>query len=147
MKHIIRWNPSRDFQSLWDSMDPRFSENFPNMQEHTRTWGLALDVVENEDAYVVKASLPGINPDDIDITMEKSTLTVSGETKADETIHSEEYRLRERRYGRFPRSISFPLQVNPDAIVADYEHGLLTLTVPKVEEVKPKRIAITINQN
>jgi HSP20 family protein len=145
MNRIIRWTPNREIQSLWDSMDRMFSDNYPTLEEHARTWGLALDVVENEDAYVVKASLPGINPDDIDITMEKSTLTISGESRADETIHSEDYRLRERRYGSFSRSLSFPLQVNSDDIRADYENGVLTLTVPKAEEVKPKKIAVSIN--
>ena len=145
MKNLVRWNPSRDISSIWNALDRMYEDSYPLHTQHARSWGLALDVIENEDAYIVQASVPGVNPDDIEITMEKNVLTISGESRADENIHGEEYRLRERRFGSFSRSIHFPVEVNSDSIKADYEHGVLSLTVPKAEEVKPKRIAVTIN--
>jgi len=147
MNRIIRWTPSRDLNTLWNSMDRMFSDSYPIAREHARSWGLALDVAENEDNFVVKASIPGIHPDDISVTFEDETLTISGETSADETINREDYRLRERRYGSFSRSIRFPVMVNSEAVEAEYAHGVLTLTVPKAEEVKPRRIAVKVNGN
>ncbi len=144
MKNIVRWNPSREISSLWNAFDRMFEDSYMMPADQVRTWGLALDVAENDNAYVVKASIPGINPDDIAVTLEKNVLTISGETSADETINSEEYRLRERRYGTFSRSIRFPAEVNADSIEAKYEHGVLTLVVPKSEEVRPKKIAVSV---
>ena len=144
MKHIVRWTPSRDFTTLWNNFDRMLDDSFMMPVDQARSWGLALDVAENDNAYVVKASIPGINPDDIEVTLEKNVLTISGETRADETINSEEYRLRERRYGSFSRSLRFPAEVKSDSIEASYEQGVLTLTVPKSEAVKPKKIAVQI---
>jgi HSP20 family protein len=106
------------------------------------SWDLALDVAENKDEFVVKASIPDINPDDLEITFTDSTLTIKGETKEDKDIKEEQYHLRERRYGSFSRSITLPNKVKADAIEASYDAGVLTLKLPKTEEVKPKKIAI-----
>ncbi len=86
--------------------------------------------------------MPGINPEDLNVTLEDNVLTVQGEIKEDETIEEETYHIRERRFGSFSRSLRFPVPVNANEIVAAYENGVLTLTVPKAEEVKPKRIEI-----
>jgi HSP20 family protein len=110
----------------------------------SRAWTLALDVVENEEAYLVEASVPGIKPEDLDITLEDNVLTIKGEHKMDEAINEDSYRLRERRIGQFSRSVRFPVDVNTDNIAAQYENGVLTLTVPKAEEVQPKRIEIHV---
>jgi HSP20 family protein len=106
------------------------------------SWNLALDVAEKGDVFTVKASLPGIKPEDLNVTLEDNVLTVQGEIKEDETIEEETYHLRERRYGSFSRSLRFPVPVNANEIEAAYENGVLTLTVPKAEEVKPKRIEV-----
>jgi len=103
---------------------------------------LALDVLENEDAYLVKATIPGINPDDLDITYNNDTLTIQGEMKHEEEKEGERYHLSERYYGKFYRQVRLPSAVKADAIQANYEHGVLTLTLPKMEEVKPKKIAV-----
>lgn len=105
-------------------------------------WSLPLDVVENEDEFVVKASIPGIQPDELDITFTNHTLTIKGEVKREEDIEESRYHLRERRYGRFERSIYLPTDVEADKIEASYNAGVLSLRLPKSEEVKPKRIAI-----
>lgn len=144
MKKIVRWTPSREISSLWNAVDRMFEDSYMMPTEQVRNWGLALDVAENDNAYVVKASVPGVDPKDIEVTLEKNVLTIGGETNADETINSEEYRLRERRYGTFSRSLRFPVEVNADSIEANYEHGVLTLIVPKTEAVRPKKIAVNI---
>ena len=147
MKNIVRWTPSREMSSLWNAFDRMFEDSYLMPNDQTpRSWGLAVDVAENDNAYVVKASVPGVSPDEIEITMEKNVLTISGESRADETINHEEYRLRERRYGTFSRSIRFPAEVNSDSIEASYESGVLTLMVPKTEEVKPKKIAVNVTK-
>jgi HSP20 family protein len=107
-------------------------------------WGLAVDVVENKDDFIVKASVPGINPDDLDISYVDDTLTIKGEIKSDNEVKENQYHLRERRYGSFTRSISLPTKIKGDAIEASYQNGVITLRLPKAEEVKPKRIAIKV---
>jgi HSP20 family protein len=108
----------------------------------TPDWGLALDVMEDEDAYVVKASVPGVKPEDIDITFDKGMLTIKGELKSEEEITKGQYHLRERRFGRFARSLTLPTGVKAESIEAKVDDGVLTLRLPKAEEVKPKRIAV-----
>jgi HSP20 family protein len=106
-------------------------------------WSIALDVVESEDEYLVKASLPGINPDDLEITFDDNRLILKGEVKEEKEIDETRYHLRERRYGSFSRSIKMPSGIESDKIEANYDKGVLELHLPKVEEVKPKKIAIS----
>jgi len=105
-------------------------------------WSVALDVVESEDEYLVKASVPGINPEDLEITFEDNRLTIKGEVKEESDVNEARYHLRERRFGSFSRSIKMPSGIDSDKIEANYEKGVLELHLPKVEEVKPKKIAI-----
>jgi HSP20 family protein len=151
MSTLIRWNPIREMMNLRRDFD-RLFESALDMPEFngdtfggdTTTWGLALDLVERENEYIVKASVPGIEPDDLEITLADNTLNVRGEFKKDEETQEEQYRLRERRYGSFARSITLPTAVDREAIEAAYNDGVLTLTIPKTEEVKPKRIPIKV---
>jgi HSP20 family protein len=105
-------------------------------------WGLPLDVIENEDAYLVKANLPGIQPDDIEITFTDNVLTIKGEMKSEDEVKEARYHMRERRYGAFSRSITLGDRVNGEKIQASYDSGVLTLSLPKAEEARPKRIEI-----
>jgi len=141
---LTRWDPFRDMLSMRQAMDRLFDRALEPSWSESAVWNLALDVVENKDEFLVKASLPGINPDDLEITFTDNVLTIKGETKEDKDIQEEQYHLRERRQGIFSRSISLPNRVKADAIEASYDAGVLTLKLPKVEEVKPKRIAINI---
>jgi HSP20 family protein len=140
MTKIVRWNRVDPF-SLFNEFD-RFFEKPLSRSFSNQGWGLAVDVAENEDGYIVKASVPGINPDELEITLEDNVLTLKGEVSADEEINEDQYHVRERRYGSFSRSVRFPVAVNGDDVEATYENGILTLNVPKAEEVKPRRIAI-----
>jgi len=142
---LTRWDPFRDMLSMRRAMDRWFDRTLEPSWSETPVWDLALDVVENKDEFLVKASLPGINPDDLEITFTENVLTIKGETKEDKEIKEEQYHLRERRQGVFSRSISLPNRVKSDAIEASYDSGVLTLKLPKVEEVKAKRIAIKVD--
>jgi HSP20 family protein len=145
MSSIIRWDPFREMLNLRREMDRLFDNTFfgPDFNwAQPAAWDLALDVAENDDEIIVKASIPGINPDDLEVTYTENTLTIKGEVKAEEEKEGSKYHLRERRYGTFMRSISLPVGVKADSIQANYEAGVLTLHLPKSEEVKPKRIAV-----
>lgn len=138
MTRIVRWNRV-DPVSMLNEFDRIFNRPAPRWNNE---WGVALDVAENEDGYTVKASLPGMAADQVDLTLEDNVLTIKGEVKADETIEEAQYHVRERRVGSFSRSIRFPVLVDGNGVEATFENGVLTLHVPKAEEVKPKRIEI-----
>ncbi len=144
MNSLIRRDPFRELMSLRSAMDRLFDSTFlgtpwegPLFLEE-----LPLDVAETTDAYIVKASIPGINPDDVEVTFSGRTLTIKGEVKSEQEKEDVHYHLRERRYGSFARSLTLPTPVQSDAIEARYEHGVLTLTLPKTEEARPKRITV-----
>ena len=103
---------------------------------------LPLDVAETENEFVVTASLPGVKPEDVEIAVQNNTLTLRGEVKAEEEQQGKQWHVRERRFGSFQRSVTLPTAVNADACGARYENGLLTVTLPKAEAAKPKRIRI-----
>ena len=150
MANMIRWNPMREAADLANEFD-RMLE-YPLLRgrwglplrttEIVGSWNLALDVAEQGDVFTVKASLPGLSPDDLNVTLEDNVLTIQGEVKEDETIEENSYHIRERRYGSFSRSVRFPVPVQGDKVEANYENGVLTLSIPKAEAVKPKRIAV-----
>ncbi len=143
--NMVRWDPFREMVTLREAMDSLFENAmitpFTGGQQ-TMGGNLPLDVTENEDNFVVKASVPGIDPNDLEITVNSDVLTIKGETKAEDEKQGERYHLRERRWGSFSRSISLPTPVKTDAVEADYHNGVLTLTLPKTDEVKPKRITV-----
>ena len=147
MSKLVRWDPVREMLSFRDSMDRFLEEPFfqnPRLWERSMMteWNLALDVAEEDDAYVVTASLPGIAPEDVEITLTDNVLTIQGEISKDEAIDEQKYHIRERRFGRFVRSVTLPNAVAADQVEAVSENGVLKLTLPKTEEVKPKRIEI-----
>ena len=141
---LTRWDPFQELITLRNAVDRLFDTSIvpSSGSQQPSTWGLALDVVEKEDEFLVKASVPGINPDDLEITFTDNVLTIQGETKAEEEKDEGSYHLRERRYGSFSRSISLGSHITADKIQANYENGVLILHLPKAEEVKPKRISI-----
>jgi HSP20 family protein len=141
---LVRWSPYNEMMSLRDAVDRLFDANMTPQESASRplAWGMPLDVVENEDVYTVKANIPGINPSDIEITFNDNVLTIKGELKSEEEVKDSRYHMRERRYGAFSRSISLGDHINGDKITATYENGVLILSLPKAEEIKPKRIEI-----
>ncbi|MDP2726103.1 MAG: Hsp20/alpha crystallin family protein [Dehalococcoidia bacterium] len=137
---IVRWDPFQEMVSVRDAMDRLFQESFvrPTTRLLTREGGLAMDIYDTDNEVVVKASLPGIKPEDVDITMTGDMLTIRGESKAEENIKQENYYLQERRYGSFSRSVTIPMPVQADKAEAKFEHGVLTLTLPKAKRSSPK---------
>lgn len=138
---LTRWDPFREMVTMRRAMD-RLMESSMNEETSPADWSLALDVMEDESGYVVKASVPGVKPEDIDITFNKGMLTIRGEMKEETESNKGQYHLRERRFGTFTRTLALPTGVKPDEINASYNDGVLTLRLPKAEEVKPKRIAV-----
>jgi HSP20 family protein len=142
---LSRWDPFQEMLNLRRTVDRLFDNVSPDQEWQPTQWGLAVDVVENKDDFIVKASIPGVNPDDLDISYTDDTLTIKGEIKSDNEYKENQYHLRERRYGTFTRSISLPTKIKGDAIEASYQNGVVTMHLPKTEQVKPKRIAIKVS--
>ena len=145
MTALSRWDPSREMMSMRQFMDRFFNDPVPGNFWGTGSssnQGFALDVAEEADDYVIKASVPGVKPEDIDVTIADNVLTIKGESKDDQEIKDENYHVRERRFGSFSRSISLPAAVDTDNVDANCENGVLTLRLPKSEAVKPKRINV-----
>jgi HSP20 family protein len=146
MTNLVRWEPFHDLVTLREAMDRLFEESFVR----PRTGGiapvgegsLAVDMYETDDAVVVKSAIAGIKPDDLDISIVGDTLTIKGETRTAEEVNEENYIYRERRYGSFCRTLTVPVPVVADKAEADFEDGVLTLTLPKAEEVKAKAIKV-----
>jgi HSP20 family protein len=135
---VIRWNPG--FPMSWQNEFNRYGER-PNRYVDTKM-GLAVDVFENDSSYVVKASVPGINVEDVEITFEDEVLTIKGEIQNDSEEEEGTFHIRERWFGAFGRRLRFPTNVDAEAIEATYVNGILILNVPKVEEAQPKRIEV-----
>lgn len=143
MTRIILRDPYREMVSFRNAMDRLVDDSIYNRRwSWSPKFELALDVAETEEEYLVKASIPGINPDDLDITFTDKILTIKGEFKEEEEKEDVHYHLRERRYGSFSRRLRLPNTIKSDAIEAKYEEGVLTLRLPKTDEVKPKRITV-----
>ncbi len=145
MTTLVRRDPFREMMQLQNAVDRIFeselASTLPLWRQSATAWMLPLDVIETEDEFIVKASIPGISPDELDISLTDNVLTIKGEIKVEEA-EDVRYHLRERRFGMFQRSISLPVPVNSNKVEAVYENGVLTLHIPKVEEVKPKHISI-----
>lgn len=146
MTNLVRWEPFRDLVSLREAMDRLFEESVIRPRvgwvAPVGTETLVVDMYETDDAIIVKSAIPGVKPEDLDISVTSDTLTIKGETKAEEEIREENYIRRECRYGSFCRSLTIPMQVMTDKAEAEFDNGILTLTLPKAEEVKPKTIKV-----
>jgi HSP20 family protein len=146
MANITRFDPFSEMVTLRQAMDRLFEDSFVNpltlRSYNGEAPGPALDVHETGDEIVVTAALPGLKAEDVNITITGQTLTVRGEFKADDKVKREQYLYRERRYGSFQRQLQLPVRVQGDAATASFEDGVLTLAIPKAEEVKPRQIEV-----
>lgn len=141
---ITRWEPFRDLVTLREAMDRLFAESFvrPGTAFPTTFEGPAVDVYQTKDDIVVKAAIPGVKPEDIDISVTGDVLTIKGELLQEEKVEEGDYMRQERRFGQFCRELSLPTPVNADKAKAEFEHGVLTLRLPKAEAVKPRSITV-----
>lgn len=148
MATMVRWNPVREIAAMQEAMDRIFDENrrvARNNGNGVNTRSLALDVHENENTYTVLTVLPGINPENIDVRLHDNVLTISAEVAKPEIDENTRVLLNERMYGKFSRSITLPNEVDGDNVEAAYDNGVLTLTLPKVEEAQPRQIPVRVN--
>ena len=143
---IERFDPFREMVSLRDAFNNLLQESFVRPDGLPRPNGAPLvaplDVAESAEAFVVKASLPGVRPEDVQVTVHGDTLTIQGEVKAEEEKQGQSWHIRERRAGTFRRTLTLPVPVDADRAQAAHDHGVLTLTLPKAESARPKQIKV-----
>ena len=144
MSNLIRWEPAREMMTLRDAMDHLFDDAFTRPLTLRDGWTApAIDMYQTDDEIVVKASLPGVKAEEVQINITGEILTLKGETKqVVEEKKDKAWHMREQRWGTFERSVALPTQVIADKAKAEFENGILTITLPKAEEVKPKIITI-----
>ena len=142
---ITRWEPLSELMSLRDAMDRLFEESFvrPGRLLGWPSAGMVpVDMYQEDNNVVVKAPLPGVKPEDIDISVVGETLTIKGETRQEKEVKAENMIRQERRFGAFSRTVSLPSPVDTSKANATFENGVLTLTLPIAEEAKPKAIKV-----
>ena len=145
---IERWDPFREMVSLRDAVNSLFQDSYVRpgglgaAGAEAGVAPLPLDVRETADAFVVQASLPGVRPEDVEVTVHGDTLTIRGERKAEEERQGETWHLRERRAGSFRRMLTLTVPVDADRATAEHDHGVLTLRLPKAESARPKQIKV-----
>jgi HSP20 family protein len=149
---LIRWEPARELSSLQTEMNRVFNTFFDapaggdggNGGQAARRWVPPMDLVETGDHFVLRADLPGLSEEDIQIEVEDNVLTVSGERKAEHEEQQEGFYRVERAFGLFRRSLTLPEGVDPDAVQAQFDKGVLEVRIPKPEERKPRRVSIRV---
>lgn len=154
-REMTRWDPFEDFVSLRDAMDRLFEESFvwPSLlfrrremgNGQPRTWTLPVDIYETNDDFVIRAYVPGVNPDNMEITIRGDTVTLHGNIPMEEA-EGQTWHRRELWYGDFHRAITLPAPIEADKAEANFQNGLLTLYLPKVEEVRPKQIKVQVKK-
>jgi HSP20 family protein len=147
MSNLTRWEPTRDTMTLREAMDRLFDDAFTRpfsiMRDGGSNWSSpAIDMYQTDNEVVVKAALPGIKSDEVQINVTGDILTLRGETKQEEERKDKSWHMREQRWGAFERSVRLPTTVVADQAKADFENGILTVTLPKSEKVKPKTITV-----
>jgi HSP20 family protein len=147
MASIVRWEPFRDMMwpsAMRDAMDRMFEEGFLRapVPFGWAEGSLAVDMYDSENSVVVKTAVPGVKAEDIEVSVTGDTLTIKAETRDEEEVKRDNYLRRERRLGSYCRSVTLPGGLLSDKAEADYTDGILTLTFPKAEEVKPKSIKV-----
>jgi HSP20 family protein len=149
MANIVRWNPVRDMIQMREAMDRAFGENYFGGRDFRTSLNLPIDAYATEDALVLKADVPGLKPEDIQVTLEGDTLTIRGEFQntLDKSGNGKNFLMRERVYGKFERTVTINTPIDATKVEATFENGVLTLTLPKTEAVKPRQIAVKVSQN
>ena len=145
---LIRWEPARELQSIQQEMNRLFGTFFDSPAGgnggRLRRWIPAMDLVEESDHYVLRADLPGLNEDDVKVELEDNVLTISGERRSEHEDKKEGYYRIERASGGFSRSLTLPEGVDSDSVHANFDKGVLEVSIPKPEERKPRRVAIRV---
>lgn len=144
-KKMRRWEPFRELVSLRDDMDRLFRSFFGGpLEEVEGFWAPVIDIEEDNDSYYVRAEVPGIKKEEIKISVRGNALSLSGERKQESETKNKTFHRVERSYGRFKRTISLPSEIDAEKVKATYKDGILTVTLPKPESMKPKEIEVEI---
>lgn len=145
---IVRWDPFDAFIGAQEDLNRCFRRSWLRPTGETLAeggeWAPAIDIYETGDAFVLEAELPGMDPDDIEVSVEDGVLSIRGERRQEREVKEENYHRVERAYGAFQRSVRLPLDIDADGVKAAYDNGVLKATVPKKEPKKPKSIPIEI---
>jgi len=145
---LVRWEPVRELTSLQDEMNRLFSRFLDapggDSQPQLQRWVPAMDLVETDEDFVLRADLPGMTEEDVKIELEDNVLTVSGERKSDHETKGEGFYRIERASGGFYRSLTLPEGVDPEGIQAQFDRGVLEVRIPRPEQRKPRRVAINV---
>jgi HSP20 family protein len=148
---LMKWTPPKEierwFEDLFDEpFLPRMWRKFPSLRKLKELEGISpsVDMFDKKDEIVVKAEIPGIEKEDINISISDNTLTIKGETKKEEEVKEEDYYYAERLYGSFARTLSLPAKVNADKVKASFKNGILEVHLPKAEESKPKEVKVEV---
>jgi HSP20 family protein len=146
MNTIDRWDPFRNLSTLQEQVNRLFETSYRGRSDNSAltTWAPAVDIYETENELVLKADLPDVNEQDLDIQIENNMLTIRGERKFDHEVKEDNYLRIERTYGAFSRSFSLPNTVNPEAIKAEYKNGVLRVELPKRAESKPRQVKVNV---
>lgn len=143
MDNLIRWDPLREVSEVRSLMDRAFDDFFSRSPiTYDGIGSIDVNLLQTDDDVIVKASIPGVKPEDINISISGDTLTLRGEVKEDQEYKDVNYHIREMRQGSYSRTMTLPVKVDSDKAKAEFENGILCLTMPKAEEVKPKTITI-----
>jgi HSP20 family protein len=144
MVNLVSWEPLREVMSLRQAMDRLFEDSFVGLPRLTLNGSgeFPIDMYQEKDNLVVKAALPGVKPEELDITVADDTLTIRGEHKEEQETKEDDYIHRECHYGAFSRSVAIPMKVKGDKAEATFEEGVLTLTLPKADEIKPRQVKV-----
>lgn len=144
---IVRYDPFRDLRTLQEEVNRLFSTNltrsFDDQGIGRGAWAPSVDIYENKDQIVLEAELPGMNQEDFDLSIENNVITLRGERKFDKTEETDNYHRVERSYGAFTRSFTLPQTVSPEGATAEYNNGVLRVTLPKREDTKARRIQVS----
>ena len=144
---LIRWEPVRELNTIQSEMNRLFNSFFESPTASNgasaRRWIPAMDLVETDEDFVLRADLPGLTESDVNIELEDNILTVSGERRAQQEERKDGYYRVERASGSFSRSLTLPEGVDPDKIHANFEHGVLEVRIPKPEQRKPRKVTIS----
>jgi HSP20 family protein len=140
---LTPWEPLSEVTTLWQAMDRLFAESFIDVGSERMTAGMVpIDLVERDDALVVTASMPGVKPEDVDVSVHRNMLVIRGEMHGESGQNGGRYHRRERWQGNFSRQVTLPVEVDADACDASFKDGVLTITLPKSEQARAKRIEI-----
>lgn len=150
---LIRWEPVTELNTIQNEMNRLFNTFFDQPAPAgrggapSRRWIPAMDLVETAEHYVLRADLPGLDDDDVNIQLEDNVLTISGERKTQHEQNEEGYYRIERAFGNFTRSLTLPDGIDPDTVQAHFDRGVLEIRIPKPEQKKPRRVQISLGAN